>query len=326
MPARAIVRPRAPARIGLEYTRALSCAHQGDVVIGWFKKTVRTLAGVAVFALASNAFAGFQPPLLPPESKDADVAVELAAQPVEPKRVFYGDMAQLGNDSTYYFQPAGGSALAGLLLGPVAVAVNAHNVKQRTQREAAAAGRAEALDPRAFFVEPFARYNAALAAAAGSRAQVTPYLIYTRPKNSEVVYRLLGFDIAYAGWTGRYTYHYAPVAFEALQAPMSAEQAQAFAAETERAGALLLALFNAEARRQVGPVQAAQVISMRLTPLAKGAKMPMGLRGDFQGHAVVLGEGAPGDGKRRLMFTVGAHVFADQGFEIGKRQGEVPQR
>ncbi|QQP95771.1 hypothetical protein [Lysobacter enzymogenes] len=292
----------------------------------WIKQARRAVAGALVFAASLNALAGFQPPALPPESKDADIAVEIAAQPVVAKQVFYGDMAQMGNASTYYYQAGGGSLLAGLLLGPAAVAVNAHNVKERTQREAAGASGADALDPRGFFVEPFARYNAGLGAVAAAKAQVTPYLIYSRPKNSEVVYRLLGFDIAYAGWSGRYTYHYAPVAFESLQAPPSPEQAQAFAAETERAGALLLALFNAEARRQVGPVEQAQVVSMRLTPLAKGAKMPMGLRGEIQGHPVVLGEGAPGDGKRRLMFTVGAHVFADQGFEIAKRMGEVPQR
>jgi len=295
-------------------------------MFGWVKRAGRVLAGAAVFALSLNALAGFQPPLLPPESKDADVAVEIAAQPVVVKQVFYGDTTQLGNESTFYYQSGGGSLLAGLLLGPAAVAVNVHNVRERTKREAAGASGADALDPRSFFVEPFARYNAGLGPVAAAKAQVTPYLIYSRPKNSEVVYRLLGFDIAYAGWTGRYTYHYAPLAFAALETPPSAEQAQAFAAETERAGALLLALFNAEARRQVGPVQQAQVVSMRLTPLAKGAKIPMGLRGELQGHAVVLGEGAPGDGKRRLMFTVGAHLFADQGFEIAKRMDEVPQR
>lgn len=295
-------------------------------MLQWMKKSGRALAGAALFALSLTATAGFEPPPLPPESAQADIAVEIAAQPVAPKQLFAGPLASLGNESTFYFQPGGGSLLTGLLLGPAGVAINARNVEQRTRREAAGAGGADALDPRAFFVEPFARYNAGLGPVAAAKAQVTPYLIYSRPKNSEVVYRMLGFDIAYAGWSGRYTYHYPALAFAEFQTPMTAERAQAFAAETERAGAALLALFNAEARRRVGPVEQARIVSPRLTPLAKGAKMAMGQRGEFQGLPVVLGEGTPSDGKRRLMFTVGTHLFADRDFEIAKRTGEVPQR
>lgn len=292
-------------------------------------KQYRAVAfAAALWAVSSAAAARFDPPPLPPPSKDADVPVEIAAQPIAPKRVIAGPMAMLGNESTYYYQAGGGSLLAGLLLGPAGVAINARNVKQRTQREAADAASKEALDPRRFLAEPFARYNArigASAAPAAGTAKVTPYLIYVRAKKADVVYRMLSFDVEYAGWTGRYTYHYTPLALERFQASPDAGQAEAFADETARAADSLLGLFNAEARGQVGPVEIVQVVSAEMTPLAPGAKMPMGLRGEFQGRPVLLGAGTPDDGKARVMFNVGAHLFADGGFEILKRKGQAPQ-
>ncbi|MGO1071911.1 hypothetical protein [Lysobacter sp. CA199] len=287
------------------------------------KQIGRAVMVAAVFVTPLNALAGFEPSPLPPQAQHSeDVPVEIATVAVEQKRVRRSGMVALGNDSTFYIQVGGGSLLTGLLLGPAGVAMNMHNVKKRTEREAAGAS-AGPPDVRALLSAPIGAYNAAAKGAAV--AKITPYFVYVRPKKSDQVYGRLSLDIDYAGWTGRYSYHYAPVSFEQFQAGRSEEQTRAFVAETEQATAQLLRLFNAEARRQTGPVESALVSSWPLNP-AFEAPLPLGLRGQFEGRPVLVGQGTPADHKALLSLMVGAHLMPADEFVVDKRKGEVPQR
>ncbi|MGH8080552.1 MAG: hypothetical protein ACREP7_08260 [Lysobacter sp.] len=117
----------------------------------------------------------------------------------------------------------------------------------------------------------------------------------------------------------------APVPFEQFQAGRDAAQASAFTAQTEQATAQLLRLFNAEVRRQTGPVEPALVSTGLLNPLFE-APLPLGVRGEFEGRPVLIGQGTPGDHLALLSLMVGAHLIPADEFVVTKRKGEVPQR
>lgn len=277
----------------------------------------------AVLLIAWMSAGAYQPPALPPQPAQAgDIPVELAAAPVDPERVRSHGLAKLGDDSTFYVQAGGGSLLTGLLLGPIGVAINAHNVAKRSEREAAAAGAAgNGLGPVLQGV--FAEYNTG--AGSGPAAKIAPYIVYVRPKKGESVYPRLSFDVEYAGWSGRYSYHFAPMSLAEFQAGRDAAQSEALAAELVRAGQALLRVFNAEAQHRVGPVQQVRLGSWALNPLFE-AGLPMGVRGEFEGRSVVVGQGTPGDHKALLSLMVGTHLMPGDGLRIDKPGEQSQQR
>lgn len=289
-------------------------------MIGLNQRIRRIFAGAALLAVSLSASA-FKPAPLPPQPQTSeDVPVEIATAPVDQKRVRKNSIATIGNDSTFYVQASGGSAFTTILLGPIGALINEQNIKKRTAREATQISDAVP-DARALLAAPVAAYNAS---ARGATAKITPYFVYVRPKKRDLVYGRLTLDVEYAGWVGRYSYHYAPVTVEQFQAGHNEEQARAFAAETERGAAQLLRLFNAEAHRRTGPVESAMVSCWPLIVIFD-LPLPLGLRGQFEDRPVLVGQGTPLDHKAMLSLMVGTHLIPADQFVVDKRKGEVPQ-
>lgn len=250
----------------------------------------------------------------PPSKCSAPGSAKIGEKPVEIKRI-YVKAEPLGNDTTLYAQVGGGSLVAGLLLGPLGAAANSAAVRERTQKQAQALGENRFFDPRPVLEQ--ALITSGLSGESGMAIQVTPFILYVRPKKSDDVERRLTIEIRCEGWVGRYSYHLAAIPHAQLEQAPTEQEVELLRNHFTDATMQLLALFKADLANELPPPNNFVIESWQLNPFFKGG-IPQGMRGQWGGRQVVVGQGDIEAPKAFLGLMAGMHLLEADRFTVGK--------
>lgn len=249
-----------------------------------------------------------------PPATCAESGIFISSEPINLKSVHANAIA-IGNDSTLYVQIGGGSAAATLLFGPLGAAANIAAIKKRTESQAGALNKEDIIDPQVLLAQFLPVSDAGMSSQPSNI--VTPFVVYLRPKKSELIERRVVLAVQCDGWKGWYSYHLRGIPAEKLGTEMTDQEYLDYQTQVQSAQGQLIKLFRADASGRFMVSGYNKISSWQLNPYFS-APFPQALVGEFDGRTVLLGQGEIDKNQYLFAFMKGMHLFEADQLQIGE--------